>query len=289
MRKNLPIAPTGRPIVPAKVDWMAAEFLKTRLAHGYCSRHLTAGACPYANICETCDNFVPGPEHLPILHDQLADIRQLHADAQQRGWIDESKRHSRIIDALETHCHRLETQPAPCRDQDGRLIEHTFGGTCRRIKVIGRLPGETSCLSLVWAVLDRASAGWRGFTLTPAGLRLLQGGLVGPPAGADAPAVAGQRRGEVLHDVPWRGQGQAVDDGCGGLWFFLVRHTAEVPETSPLGGLPPPARDQIVTSPAACGGSRRQRAGQLPELVLSVSSHLVNPNSPAETRLGQAQ
>jgi putative transposase len=25
----------------------------------------------------------------------------------------------------------------------------------------------------VWAVLDRASAGWRGFTMTPAGLRLL--------------------------------------------------------------------------------------------------------------------
>ncbi|HEX3733471.1 MAG TPA: hypothetical protein VHU91_11205, partial [Mycobacteriales bacterium] len=31
-----------------------------------------------------------------------------------------------------------------------------------------------SCLKLVWAVLDRASAGWRGFTQTPAGLRLLQ-------------------------------------------------------------------------------------------------------------------
>jgi hypothetical protein len=37
----------------------------------------------------------------------------------------------------------------------------------------GRLPGEHSCLSLVWAVLDRASTGWRGFTMTPAGLRLL--------------------------------------------------------------------------------------------------------------------
>jgi len=28
------------------------------------------------------------------------------------------------------------------------------------VKVIGRLPGESSCLSLVWAVLDRASRGW---------------------------------------------------------------------------------------------------------------------------------
>jgi transposase-like protein len=48
------------------------------------------------------------------------------------------------------------------------LIERTFGETRRRVKVIGRLPGEASCLSLVWAVLDRASNGWRGLTYTPA-------------------------------------------------------------------------------------------------------------------------
>jgi len=42
------------------------------------------------------------------------------------------------------------------------------------VKVIGRLPGETSCLSLVWAVPDHGSRGWRGFTMTQAGLRLLQ-------------------------------------------------------------------------------------------------------------------
>jgi transposase-like protein len=54
------------------------------------------------------------------------------------------------------------------------LIERTFGETRRRVKVIGRLPGERSCLSLVWAVLDRASRGWRGVVMTPAGVRLLQ-------------------------------------------------------------------------------------------------------------------
>ena len=48
------------------------------------------------------------------------------------------------------------------------LIERTFGETRRRVKVIGRLPGEASCLTLVWAVLDRASTGWRGLTYTPA-------------------------------------------------------------------------------------------------------------------------
>jgi transposase-like protein len=54
------------------------------------------------------------------------------------------------------------------------FIERTFGETRRRVKVIGRLPGETSCLTLVWAVPGRASAGWRGVTMTADGLRLLQ-------------------------------------------------------------------------------------------------------------------
>jgi transposase-like protein len=54
------------------------------------------------------------------------------------------------------------------------LIERTFGETRRRVKVIGRLPGERSALSLVWAVLDRAVAGWRGITYTPADTRQLQ-------------------------------------------------------------------------------------------------------------------
>ena len=62
------------------------------------------------------------------------------------------------------HCNRI---------RHSNFIERTFGETRRRVKVIGRLPGEHSCLSLVWAVLDRASTGWRGFTMTPAGLRLL--------------------------------------------------------------------------------------------------------------------
>jgi putative transposase len=60
------------------------------------------------------------------------------------------------------------------RIRHSNIIERSFGETRRRTKVIGRFPGETSCLSLVWAVLDRASAGWRGLTMTPAGLRLLQ-------------------------------------------------------------------------------------------------------------------
>lgn len=59
------------------------------------------------------------------------------------------------------------------RIRHSNFIERTFGETRRRVKVIGRLPSETSCLSLVWAVLDRASKGWRGVNTTSDGLRLL--------------------------------------------------------------------------------------------------------------------
>ena len=71
------------------------------------------------------------------------------------------------------------------RIRHSNFIERTFGETRRRTKVIGRLPGETSCLTLVWAVLDRASRGWRGLTMTSDGLRLLQDvrrSLLDPPA-----------------------------------------------------------------------------------------------------------
>jgi putative transposase len=59
------------------------------------------------------------------------------------------------------------------RIRHSNFIERTFGETRRRVKVIGRLPGEASCLNLVWAVLDRASRGWRGMTMTTNGTRLL--------------------------------------------------------------------------------------------------------------------
>ena len=70
------------------------------------------------------------------------------------------------------------------RIRHSNFIERTFGETRRRVKVIGRLPGERSCLSLVWAVLDRAGRGWRGVDMSPRAVRLLQDlrrELFGPP------------------------------------------------------------------------------------------------------------
>lgn len=47
------------------------------------------------------------------------------------------------------------------------LLERTFVEVRRRTKVIGRFPGETSALSLIWAVLGLSSRGWRGVVMTP--------------------------------------------------------------------------------------------------------------------------
>ncbi len=108
MRPPLPIAPVGKPIVPDRVQWLASEMLKTRVAHGYCARELAAEACPYANICETCENFLPAQEFLPALRAQIADVHELRDDAATRGWHSEVARHQRVIDSLEKHQHRLE-------------------------------------------------------------------------------------------------------------------------------------------------------------------------------------
>lgn len=108
LRSSIPLLIDGRRATPPRVDWIASEFLKTRLGNGTCSRHLAAGPCPYANICETCDNFTPRPEDADGLRRQLADVEALRADAGGRGWDGEAARHDRVAEALEDHLARLE-------------------------------------------------------------------------------------------------------------------------------------------------------------------------------------
>ncbi len=112
-RRRLYLASPGATnAVPATVDWLHDEMLKTRLAHGFCSRDPIAGPCAYANICEQCDNFMPDPDRADILKDQLADIHMLRDDASTRGWTDETARHDRVANALETHLRRINRQAA---------------------------------------------------------------------------------------------------------------------------------------------------------------------------------
>ncbi|OOK74860.1 phage integrase family protein [Mycobacterium kansasii] len=108
MRRQFTLTPVGRPILPDKVSWLHSEMLKTRVGHGYCARHPTAGACPYANICETCDNYITAPEFRGALTNQLADVQALKSDAENRGWTDEAARHDRVAHALTDHLQRLD-------------------------------------------------------------------------------------------------------------------------------------------------------------------------------------
>ncbi len=110
-RTALVIRPGRTTAVPSRVDWLAAEMLKTRLAHGYCSREQAAGPCAYANICEQCDNFVPGVEFEPVLRGQLADVVALRDDAEARGWDAEVARHERVIASVEEHLRRFKREP----------------------------------------------------------------------------------------------------------------------------------------------------------------------------------
>jgi len=109
-RRPLPIVVAGQPVVPDRVAWLDSEMIKTRVAHGYCSRHLAAEACPYANICENCDNYQTSSHFLPQLQDQLADAQALHDDALNRGWDSEVARHARLIASLQRHVDRLKRE-----------------------------------------------------------------------------------------------------------------------------------------------------------------------------------
>ncbi len=54
------------------------------------------------------------------------------------------------------------------------LLERSLGEVQRRVRVIGRFPGESSCLSLCWAVLDLVIAGARSLGLSDLDHRELQ-------------------------------------------------------------------------------------------------------------------
>jgi transposase-like protein len=112
------------------------------------------------------------------------------ANQRAQGFADKWRgRYPRAVDCLLDSLSALTAHlnfPVEHRERirHSNLLERTFGESRRRVKVIGRLPGEHSCLSLVWAVLDRASVGWRGIDTSVTGIRRLQDfrrQLLGPP------------------------------------------------------------------------------------------------------------
>ena len=85
-------------------------------------------------------------------HDGKQRLSALVEELDKAGFTAAAKCLDDDLDALVVHL-RYPTRHRR-RWRSTNLLERSLGEVKRRTKVIGRFPGETSCLTLVWAVLD---------------------------------------------------------------------------------------------------------------------------------------
>jgi Transposase, Mutator family len=112
------------------------------------------------------------------------------------------------------HDSRRRTRPARPRDTPAvssqhskrirttNLLERTFVEVRRRASVIGRFPGETSALSLIWAVLELSSRAWRGVKRNPRPSRRSSAYAAGCTPHAQPPAESTQEVIAAQHPTP---------------------------------------------------------------------------------------
>ena len=79
-------------------------------------------------------------------------LQALVAELDRAGYTAAARCLGDDLDALVVHL-RYPTRHRR-RWRSTNLLERSLGEVKRRTKVVGRFPGETSCLTLVWAVLD---------------------------------------------------------------------------------------------------------------------------------------
>jgi hypothetical protein len=85
-------------------------------------------------------------------HDGEQRLQALVDELDGAGYSAAAKCLADDLDALVVHL-RYPTRHRR-RWRSTNLLERSLAEVKRRTKVIGRFPGETSCLTLVWAVLD---------------------------------------------------------------------------------------------------------------------------------------
>jgi putative transposase len=119
-----------------------------------------AGSTAPFTACATCSN---GSASVRQAYWQALGEAVNERDAKQRlqGLVDEldnaaytaaAKCLADDLEALVVHLRYPTRQRRRWRSTN--LLERSLGEVKRRTKVIGRFRGETSCLTLVWAVLD---------------------------------------------------------------------------------------------------------------------------------------
>jgi putative transposase len=79
-------------------------------------------------------------------------LQDLVSELKRAGYSAAAKCLADDLDALVVHLRYPVRHRRRWRSTN--LLERSLGEVKRRTKVIGRFPGETSCLTLVWAVLD---------------------------------------------------------------------------------------------------------------------------------------
>jgi transposase-like protein len=91
-------------------------------------------------------------------------VRALVAELDRAGYAAAA---ACLADDLEALCAHLRYPSSHRRRwRSTNLLERSLGEVRRRTKVIGRFPGEQSCLSLCWAVLDLVISHSNGITFT---------------------------------------------------------------------------------------------------------------------------
>jgi transposase-like protein len=98
--------------------------------------------CAYWRALDEATDARDGKQRLQGLVDEL----------ERAGYTAAARCLADDLDALVVHL-RYPTRHRR-RWRSTNLLERSLGEVKRRTKVIGRFPGETSCLTLVWAVLD---------------------------------------------------------------------------------------------------------------------------------------
>jgi hypothetical protein len=114
--------------------------------------------------------------------DQAGIVRAI---ARTLGALDDKiELNRRVSQTLESMARSLfkswfvDFDPVRAKAEGRDLNQRSLEEVRRRTKVIGRFPGETSCLTLAWAVMDLVISGARGLALS------------GPDRGAIAALVA---------------------------------------------------------------------------------------------------